>query len=140
VVRDPIHCTHYEKYKTVSIEEENTYRAYSALDRGPSRPTIWPPAWLTAPEPASSEAAAELAEELPDIQSEPPASPTAARSPHEVPAGRNLVEQRVAYGPICRCGSRHTTDTPIHGGRDLRRDCARCRCFISFPTWNGIPA
>ncbi len=32
-----------------------------------------------------------------------------------------------------RCGSTRYVDVPIHGGRSIRRDCARCDAFIDFP-------
>lgn len=49
-----------------------------------------------------------------------------------------LPRARVKGGPpFCRCGSAETVDVPIHDGRSLRRDCARCRRFIDFPVWYG---
>lgn len=38
---------------------------------------------------------------------------------------------------VCRCGSTKWRDVPIHGGKSIRRDCARCDRFISFPVWYG---
>jgi hypothetical protein len=38
---------------------------------------------------------------------------------------------------VCRCGSTQWRDVPIHGGRSIRRDCARCGRFIAFPLWYG---
>jgi hypothetical protein len=38
---------------------------------------------------------------------------------------------------VCRCGSTKWRDVPIHGGRSIRRDCARCGRFIAFPLWYG---
>jgi hypothetical protein len=38
---------------------------------------------------------------------------------------------------VCRCGSTRWRDVPIHGGRSIRRDCARCGRFLSFPLWYG---
>lgn len=35
----------------------------------------------------------------------------------------------------CRCGSSFGVDVPIHGGKSVRRDCAKCNKFISFPVW-----
>ena len=40
--------------------------------------------------------------------------------------------------PGCpRCGCQRTRDFPIHAGQSTRRECARCRRFVSFPIWNG---
>jgi len=36
-----------------------------------------------------------------------------------------------------RCGSRTFIETPIHAGKSLRRDCARCKYFLGWPTWYG---
>lgn len=41
--------------------------------------------------------------------------------------------------PACRCGSTTWRDVAIHGGRSVRRDCARCCRFLSFPVWHGRP-
>jgi hypothetical protein len=38
---------------------------------------------------------------------------------------------------VCRCGSTKWTDTPIHGGQSIRRDCQRCGRFLEFPIWYG---
>jgi hypothetical protein len=38
---------------------------------------------------------------------------------------------------VCRCGSTQWRDVPIHGGRSIRRDCARCGRFLAFPLWYG---
>ncbi len=40
--------------------------------------------------------------------------------------------------PICRCGSATWRDVSIHGGQSIRRDCARCGKFLSFPQWYGV--
>jgi hypothetical protein len=40
---------------------------------------------------------------------------------------------------VCRCGSTQWRDVPIHGGRSIRRDCARCGRFLGFPLWYGQP-
>lgn len=39
--------------------------------------------------------------------------------------------------PCHRCGATTWSDTPIHGGRSVRRDCARCGRFVDFPVWYG---
>jgi hypothetical protein len=38
---------------------------------------------------------------------------------------------------VCPCGSTQWRDVPIHGGRSIRRVCARCGRFIAFPLWYG---
>jgi hypothetical protein len=40
---------------------------------------------------------------------------------------------------VCPCGSTQWRDVPIHGGRSIRRDCARCGRFLGFPLWYGQP-
>jgi hypothetical protein len=38
---------------------------------------------------------------------------------------------------ICpRCGSDHFKDVPIHGGKSIRRDCAKCGKFLTFSRWS----
>jgi hypothetical protein len=39
-------------------------------------------------------------------------------------------------GTCDRCGSDQHKDFPIHGGQSIRRDCAKCGRFISWPNWN----
>lgn len=40
---------------------------------------------------------------------------------------------------ICeRCGSMEYIETPIHEGKSIRRDCAKCDRFMGFPVWKGI--
>ncbi len=48
------------------------------------------------------------------------------------------VQSSVA--PVCRCGSLVYRDSVIHDGQTVRRDCARCRKFVSFVVWYGAPA
>ena len=36
---------------------------------------------------------------------------------------------------ICRCGSTTWRDVTIHGGRSVRRDCAKCGRFLVFVIW-----
>jgi hypothetical protein len=38
---------------------------------------------------------------------------------------------------VCPCGSTQWRDVPTHGGQSIRRDCARCGRFLSFPLWYG---
>lgn len=38
----------------------------------------------------------------------------------------------------CRCGSQMFLDISIHKGKSIRRDCAECGRFRSFPVWNGM--
>ena len=37
-----------------------------------------------------------------------------------------------------RCRSTEYRDVSIHGGRSVRRDCARCGRFLDFPVWYGV--
>jgi len=37
-----------------------------------------------------------------------------------------------------RCRSSDYIDFPIHGGRSIRRDCARCGFLIDLPQWYGV--
>ncbi len=40
--------------------------------------------------------------------------------------------------PTCRnCGSTEFCEIPVHQGRSVRRDCARCGRTFNFPVWNG---
>ena len=39
--------------------------------------------------------------------------------------------------PCTRCGSTETADFSIHDGQSIRRDCAKCGRFQSFPLWYG---
>ena len=53
-----------------------------------------------------------------------------------------LVYRHPAADPrpldVCdRCGAAAYTDTPIHSGQSLRRDCGRCRRFMGWPRWYG---
>jgi hypothetical protein len=39
---------------------------------------------------------------------------------------------------VCdRCGATEFTNTEIHEGRSLRRDCAKCNRFMGWPRWYG---
>lgn len=40
---------------------------------------------------------------------------------------------------VCPCGSTSWLDAPIHNGRTIRRNCARCGRFLGFPVWYGKP-
>ena len=44
---------------------------------------------------------------------------------------------RVDASRCHRCGSSKYVDVSIHGGRSVRRDCARCGRFVTFPKWYG---
>ncbi|OHB77742.1 MAG: hypothetical protein A2W31_03425 [Planctomycetes bacterium RBG_16_64_10] len=37
-----------------------------------------------------------------------------------------------------RCRSTEYRDVSIHGGRSVRRDCAKCGRFLDFPVWYGV--
>jgi hypothetical protein len=109
------------------MKETHTYSNSNALVRGPSRTTPWPPAWLRPTEttPVDAPPPAEIM----------PAEPQAEPPLDAVPAV--CVEPAVAQ-KCRRCGSRATVDTPIHQGQSIRRDCAKCGRFRSFPTWYGV--
>jgi len=40
-------------------------------------------------------------------------------------------------GCCARCGAGEFRDVPIHEGRSIRRECARCGRFVGFPVWHG---
>lgn len=42
----------------------------------------------------------------------------------------------VPIEPCPRCGCEEATDTPIHDGQSIRRDCAHCGHLIDFPRWH----
>jgi len=55
-------------------------------------------------------------------------------------ADKYRTEPAVASAPearrLCpRCGAKQSRDVPIHGGRSVRRDCAKCQRFLEFPVW-----
>lgn len=51
-----------------------------------------------------------------------------------------LREHLQLHGPCLRCGSEEHIDVPIHGGRSIRRDCARCHQTKGFSVWKPSPA
>jgi hypothetical protein len=57
------------------------------------------------------------------------------RQPKATPPPRKTKPRKP--DAICPCGSTQWRDVPIHGGRSIRRDCARCGRFIAFPLWYG---
>jgi hypothetical protein len=57
------------------------------------------------------------------------------RQPKTPPPPRKTKPKRP--DAVCRCGSTQWRDVPIHGGQSIRRDCARCGRFLSFPLWYG---
>src|SRR5690606_36877874 len=64
-----------------------------------------------------------------------PSTASTSTDSHE---SRETSESVDAHKPVCRrCGSDQYLDIPIHGGRSLRRDCAKCRRFQCFPLWYG---
>ncbi|HUY88705.1 MAG TPA: hypothetical protein VMV10_08220 [Pirellulales bacterium] len=80
-----------------------------------------------------------------------PAQSASASDSTKVSAGRGLCENHDLAPPaatenppaeraaaVCRCGATTWRDVPIHGGRSIRRDCARCGRFIDFPIWYGM--
>jgi hypothetical protein len=57
------------------------------------------------------------------------------RQPKAAPSPRKAKPRKP--DAVCPCGSTQWRDVPIHGGRSIRRDCARCGRFIAFPLWYG---
>jgi len=56
----------------------------------------------------------------------------------------DALENRGQRGPqpsasktLCPCGSTRYVDTPIHGGKSIRRNCLQCGKFLGFPVWYG---
>jgi hypothetical protein len=47
-----------------------------------------------------------------------------------------LVQWARLNSPCEVCGSGDIIDTPIHQGRSVRRDCARCNRTLGFTVWN----
>jgi predicted RNA-binding Zn-ribbon protein involved in translation (DUF1610 family) len=95
---------------TADIALLRTHKAaLLALLRGGQAAGDQPPPGPTPPEPVVPAPAAP--------QPPPHAGPAAPRCPH--------------------CGSAATRDVAIHSGRSVRRDCAQCGRFISFPVWYG---
>jgi hypothetical protein len=60
---------------------------------------------------------------------------TGVVSTHVFTDGRRV---RVVQVRCQRCASPDFTDTPIHGGRSVRRDCAQCGITWGFPMWFGV--
>ena len=52
---------------------------------------------------------------------------------------RELIHLLRCQGPCDGCGRHQYVDTPIHGGRSIRRDCERCGRTWGFPVWNPPP-
>lgn len=57
-----------------------------------------------------------------------------------MPPWPNRHELPMPAGVECcdRCRSTEATDTHIHGGQSIRRDCARCGRFRKFIVWHGV--
>lgn len=51
------------------------------------------------------------------------------------PCGARIASQEIFQCE--KCGFDRNVDTPIHDGRWLRRDCARCKFTAGFPVWHG---
>lgn len=66
-------------------------------------------------------------------------APTGAVTPDLAAAIRRhrveLIHALRVEGPCEGCGSAEFVDTPIHGGKSTRRDCARCNRTWGFPVW-----
>ena len=102
------------------------------------RAVVWVKAAISGEMPSA--AAAEQA----------PSSP-AVKIPSEAPAQppKHLVDQAAADRPdpaapeaaaswrCPRCACTSWRDVPIHAGRSLRRDCARCGRMVRFLIWYG---
>lgn len=57
-------------------------------------------------------------------------------------AGRPVVHHEAggkpdSNAPCPRCGATKRREVPIHGGKSVRRDCAKCGRFLCFPVWYG---
>ena len=63
----------------------------------------------------------ETSKDLPDVSIPEPAPDTAALK----------TPRRKA----CKCGCHETVSVPIHNGRSIRLDCAKCNRFIGFSVW-----
>ena len=50
-----------------------------------------------------------------------------------------LAHELRLRAPCTLCGSGISVDTPIHGGRSLRRDCGVCGRTKGFPVWSERP-
>jgi hypothetical protein len=80
-----------------------------------------------------------------DSPADPPSTANASHNPSAKadnwPAFEALGRCPVDVTPceptneVCRCGSTAWRDVPIHEGRSVRRDCAKCGRFIDFPVW-----
>ena len=104
------------------MTNRHSSKAHNGLSPGTRGDSTWPPPWL-ATSPEAPEPTSETTADAP----EPPPGPVE-------PTSTSVVHQQ----PVCRCGSRHYVDVPIHNGESLRRDCAACRRFIGFPLWYGV--
>ncbi len=78
--------------------------------------------------------AADMLANLFDSPITQPTTPTLAAVPATHPPAK------VRTPPVCRCGSTRWNDVVLHhephNGQSTRRDCAKCRRFISFPVWH----
>jgi hypothetical protein len=54
----------------------------------------------------------------------------------QIKAGRQTSPSTSQVCP--RCKAQEHVDHEIHGGASVRRDCARCGRFRSFPKWYGV--
>lgn len=54
------------------------------------------------------------------------------------PVARMAGDSFEALGNRCpKCDHPETVDVPVHGGKSIRRDCARCGHTLDFPRWSG---
>jgi hypothetical protein len=105
---------------------------------------------LTTSSPAPPELLAAMREHKPELVAllrigqaagdQPPPGPTPP-DPVAPPPPPTPPPHAGPPTPRCpQCGSCETRDVAIHSGRSVRRDCAQCGRFISFPVWHGEPA
>jgi hypothetical protein len=72
---------------------------------------------------------------------QPPPSPTPPEPVLPPPPPTPPPPPAGSAAPRCpHCGSAATRDVAIHAGRSVRRDCATCGRFVSFPVWYGEAA
>ena len=95
----------------------------------------WPQEQFDDSSPVDDSAAVDSlpAPVLPSIDSEPPQNPVGEASAVCLPQSPDEPEVTLCD----RCGCSRMKDIPIHGGRSIRRDCARCGRFKNFSVWYG---
>jgi hypothetical protein len=113
-----------------------------------SSPDALPPGWPADVAPPDNLAALLAIEQITVLAARPDACPECGFSvallwqgPHDQPPlwSCPICSATVAYDipQPCHCGSFAFRDTPLHHGQSVRRDCAVCGRFHSFPVWYG---